>query len=122
MSQVIVQLRRISARSVFLVAMTLYGIVGVLVGVVLAIVATLEVPPGSEGNLLTRLGMWSVLLFPVLYGVIGGAAAAVAAALYNAAAAVVGGIRMDISDLTRPKPSAGGSGPAARTGPADDEP
>lgn len=83
----------------FLLASTLYGIIGLLVGVILAVVARLEVPTGTEANLLSRLGLWSIVAFPVLYGLIGGLTAAVAAALYNATAAVVGGIRVEVPEF-----------------------
>lgn len=95
----LVQIRRVSTRSVFLLASTLYGIVGLLVGVILAVVARLDVPPGTEANLLSRLGLWSIAAFPILYGLIGGLTAAVAAALYNATAAVVGGVRVEVPDV-----------------------
>ncbi len=94
-----VQVRRISLRSVFLVTMALYGIVGFLVGLILAIVATMEVPAGTEPNILSRLGVWSVVVIPVLYGIGAGLVAAIAAALYNSVASLVGGIRVEIPDL-----------------------
>lgn len=94
-----VQIRRISLRSVFLVTMALHGIVGFLVGLVLAVVATLEVPEGTEPNLLSRLGIWSVVVFPVLYGLGTGLLAAVGAALYNSVASLVGGVRVEIPDI-----------------------
>ncbi len=95
----LVQIRRISLRSVFLVTMALYGIVGFLVGLVLAIVATLEVPAGSEPNILSRLGIWSVVVFPVLYGLGVGLLAVIAAVLYNSVASLVGGVRVEIPDI-----------------------
>jgi ABC-type antimicrobial peptide transport system permease subunit len=95
----LVQIRRISIRSVFLLAMVLYGLIGLLVGVILAVVATVEVPPGTEENLLEQLGAWSVVVFPVLYGLAGGLTAAVAAALYNAGASMVGGIKVEVPDV-----------------------
>lgn len=94
----LVQIRRISIRSAFLLAMVLNGLIGLLVGLILAIVATLEVPPGTEPSLLERLGAWSAAVFPVVYGIAGGFAAAVAAALYNAGAALVGGLRVEVPD------------------------
>lgn len=94
-----VQVRRISLRSVFVVTMTLYGIVGFLVGLILAVVATIEVPAGTEPNLLNRLGIWSVVVFPVLYGIGAGLLGAIAAALYNSVASLVGGVRVEIPDL-----------------------
>jgi len=94
-----VQVRRISLRSVFIVTMTLYGIVGFLVGLILAVVATIEVPAGTEPNILNRLGVWSVVVFPVLYGIGAGLLGAIAAALYNSVASLVGGVRVEIPDL-----------------------
>lgn len=94
-----VQIRRVSLRSVFLVTMALFGIVGFLIGLILAVVATIEVPPGTEPNLISRLGIWSVVVVPILYGIGAGLVAAIAAALYNSVASLVGGIRVEIPDL-----------------------
>lgn len=91
-----VEVRRISLRSAFKLAMVLYGLIGFLVGLVLAVAASVEAPPGTEPNLLTRLGFWSIAVFPVLYGLAGGFAAAIAVALYNVGASLVGGLRLDI--------------------------
>ena len=91
-----VEIRRISIRSAFKLAMILYGLIGFLVGLVLAVAASVEVPPGTEPNLLTRLGFWSIAVFPALYGLAGGFTAAVAVALYNAGASLVGGLRIDL--------------------------
>ena len=91
-----VEIRRISIRSAFKLAMILYGLIGFLVGLVLAVAASVEVPPGTEPNLLTRLGFWSIAVFPVLYGLAGGFTAAIAVALYNAGASLVGGLRVDV--------------------------
>lgn len=94
-----VEIRRISIRSAFKLAMVLYGLIGFLVGLVLAVAASVEAPPGSEPNILTRLGFWSIAVFPVLYGFAGGLTAAVAVALYNAGASLVGGLRLDFPEV-----------------------
>ncbi len=94
-----VEIRRISIRSAFKLAMVLYGLIGFLVGLVLAVAASVEVPPGTEPNILTRLGFWSIAVFPVAYGLVGGFTAAVAVALYNAGASLVGGLRLDFPDV-----------------------
>ncbi|MDP2470338.1 MAG: hypothetical protein Q8W46_05720 [Candidatus Palauibacterales bacterium] len=94
-----VEIRRISIRSAFKLAMVLYGLIGFLVGFVLAVAASVEVPPGTEPNILTRLGFWSIAVFPVLYGLAGGLTAAVAVALYNAGASLVGGLRLDFPEV-----------------------
>ncbi len=94
-----VEIRRISLRSAFKLASVLYGLIGFLVGLVLAVAASVEAPPGTEPNILTRLGFWSIAVFPVLYGLAGGFAAAIAVALYNVGASLVGGLRFDIPDV-----------------------
>lgn len=94
-----VEIRRISIRSAFKLAMVLYGLIGFLVGLVLAVAASVEVPPGTEPNFLTRLGFWSIAVFPVVYGLAGGLTAAVAVALYNAGASLVGGLRVDLPEV-----------------------
>ena len=90
-----VEIRRISIRSAFKLAMVLYGLIGFLVGLVLAVAASVEPQP----NILTRLGFWSIAVFPVLYGLAGGLTAAVAVALYNAGASLVGGLRLDFPEV-----------------------
>jgi len=94
-----VEIRRISIRSAFKLAMVLYGLIGFLVGLVLAVAASVEPPPGSEPNILTRLGFWAIAVFPALYGLAGGFTAAVAVALYNAGASLVGGLRLVIPEV-----------------------
>jgi len=99
LSDMQVEIRRISIRSAFKLAMVLYGLIGFLVGLVLAVAASVEAPAGSEPNILTQLGFWSIAVFPVLYGFAGGLTAAVAVALYNAGASLVGGLRVDFPDV-----------------------
>jgi hypothetical protein len=96
---VIVRIRRIRARSAFLVFLVLHGVVGLLVGAVMAVVSSMDLPSGAQPNILNRIGMWSLLVFPAAYGLIAGIVAAVSATLYNAAAALVGGISVEIPDI-----------------------
>lgn len=91
------RLRHISARSVFLLFLTLYGIVGLLVGLLLTAVTTLGLPTGAELTAVDRLGAWSLLVFPLAYGLVAGLAGAIAAVLYNLAAAISGGIELDLA-------------------------
>lgn len=94
-----VEIRRVSIRSAFKLAMVLYGLIGFLVGLVLAVAASVEVPPGTEPNMLTRLGFWSIAVFPAVYGLAGGFTAAIAVALYNMGASLVGGLRLDVPEV-----------------------
>ncbi len=96
-----VRLRRIGLRSIFLLFLVLYGGVGLAVGAGLYLLSTTGfVDPGVAETVgvtaLDRLGGWSLVLFPALYGLVGGVAGAVGAALYNLAAAVTGGLRLDL--------------------------
>lgn len=90
------RLRRIGVRSVFLLFLLLYGVVGLLVGAGVGFLSTLELSPAGADTALDRLGWWSLALFPALYGIAGGLTAAVAAVLYNAAAAVTGGVKLEV--------------------------
>lgn len=101
-----VRLRRIGLRSIFLLFLVLYGSVGLAVGAGLYLLAGAGiVDPGLTETVgmtaLDRLGAWSLALFPVLYGVVGGVAGLVGGALYNLAAAVTGGLRLTLEDERR---------------------
>lgn len=110
-----VRVRRVRARTVFLMAFLLYGLVGLLVGGALYILDHFHLVPAtaSEQTGLDRLGAWILLLFPGVYGMLGGLFGAVAAIFYNGIAAVMGGIELDL----RVKDWGAAAGPPA-TGPA----
>lgn len=95
-----VRLRRVGLRSIFLLFLVLYGGVGLLVGIGLYVLSSAGVTDSVGMTALDRLGPWSMALFPLIYGVVGGIAGTVGAALYNAAAAVTGGIRLDLEGGT----------------------
>lgn len=97
-----VQIRRISTSSAFLVGMALYGMIGFLVGIVLVVVAGIEVPAGTEPSFVEQLGIWAIVVVPLVFGVSAGLLTATAAALYNAVTSVVGGIRVELR-TARPK-------------------
>lgn len=94
-----VRLRRIGARSVFVLFFVLYGFVGLVVGGLLFGASRVEVLPAVSMTALDRLGAWSLLLFPAGYGLLGGFVGAVAAMLYNFAATFTGGIRLELTGL-----------------------
>lgn len=93
------RVRRIGARSVFILFFVLYGFVGLVVGGLLFGASRLEFVPAVSMTALDRLGAWSLLLFPAAYGLLGGFVGAVAAMLYNFAATFTGGIRLDLTGL-----------------------
>jgi hypothetical protein len=100
-------------------ALLLYGLVGLLIGGALFVLDRLHLVPAAEQTGLDRLGGWILLLFPAVYGIIGGFFGAVAAIFYNGIAAVMGGVEVDlrVKDWgSRAGPPA--AGPAAEPDPA----
>lgn len=95
------RIRRIGVRSVFLLFLVLYGLVGLLVGGAVAVLGSLDMAPDTAATAVDALGWWAVPVLVLGYGLLGGLVGGVAAALYNAAAAVTGGIRLDLRDSTR---------------------
>jgi hypothetical protein len=97
-------IKRISPGSAFKVGLVVYAFLGLLIGVV---VACFSLIAGSVGRLQSGglvgpaalgmgFGLASILIFPILYGLIGGIVATIVAALYNLAAGWVGGLRIDL--------------------------
>lgn len=91
-----VRLRRVGLRSIFVLFLVLYGGVGLLVGGGLYVLSTSGLADTVGMTALDRLGPWSLALFPAVYGLLGGIAGVVGAALYNTAAAITGGIRLEL--------------------------
>lgn len=96
----------------------LYGFVGLIVGVALALLAgsDLATPPMTR-TALDRLGWWAAVVFPLAYGIVGGIVGAVGAVLYNFAAGVTGGVRVELRERGSDREGAssgGGGGTAAK--------
>ena len=102
--------KRIGLGSAFKIGLVLYGIVGLCLGIFVAILSSVMGPLGglAGGNPAGvqswdlrsfgfGMGIGAVLFFPLCYGIIGGLFAAVSAAVYNLVARLVGGLEVDIS-------------------------
>jgi hypothetical protein len=96
-------LKRVGPGSAFKIAVIVYAFLGLVIGILFGFVSMLGVAlhsgdtnPGL-GMLGFGLGFGAVLVFPVLYGVVGGIFAAIGALLYNLVANWVGGLEVDIS-------------------------
>lgn len=104
------RVRRIGARSVFLLVGVIYGFVGLVIGVVLALLAGSELATPEIQTPIDRLGWWAAVLFPLGYGLIGGLAGAAAAVLYNFAAGITGGVRVELGGRSGVGPPQGDDG------------
>ncbi len=97
-------IKRIDVGSAFKVGLVVYAFLGLFIGL---IVAGLSLIAGSLGSLASGgivgprafgagFGFASIIIFPILYGVIGGVVLSIVAALYNLAAGWVGGLQVDV--------------------------
>ncbi len=93
-------LKRIDPGSAFRVGGILYALMGLLMGIIFALVSMLggALVPASEAWVFrTFFGAGAVFFLPIFYGIIGGICAAISAAVYNLVAGWVGGLEVDIS-------------------------
>jgi hypothetical protein len=91
-------LKRVSPASAFKVGLVAYGIVGLILGVFCSLIAVAGWTFAHHARMpfLHSVGVFAVILCPIVYGIIGGIAAVIAAAIYNLAAGWVGGVEVDI--------------------------
>jgi hypothetical protein len=98
-------IKRIGPGSAFKVGLVVYALLGLIVGICMAFVSMMI---GSLGNMAGvggpaakafgfGFGFGSIIIFPILYGIIGGIAGAIGAVIYNLAAGWMGGLEVDIS-------------------------
>jgi hypothetical protein len=91
-------LKRISPISAFKVGLVTYGLLGLFLGVVCSLVtlAGVQFAPHEHLAFASRIGMFAVIVCPIVYGILGGVAAALGAVVYNLASGWVGGLEVDI--------------------------
>lgn len=101
------QLRRIGVGSAARVIGALYGILGLIIGLIVACISLVaaglvsqnpDMPPWF-GSL---FGVGAIVIFPIMYGILGVVIGAVVAAIYNAVAGMVGGIEVELLDSGAP--------------------
>ena len=93
------RINRIEPFSCGKVAGVLYGAMGLVVGVIVSLAATIGGLAGQEtfGALAGGLvGLGAIVILPVLYGGLGFIVAVIASWLYNLAAGYVGGIEIEL--------------------------
>jgi hypothetical protein len=93
-------IRRVAPLSVAKISGALYALMGLIVGALfsLASVAGGLMARQDGGAMFGALfGVGAIVLFPILYGVLGFLVTLVAAWLYNLAAGWVGGVEIDVA-------------------------
>jgi len=91
-------LKSVAPASAFKVGVVIYGFVGLILGAfcTLIAVAGVQFAPHSRMPFLGRVGVFAIILCPIIYGIIGGIGAMIGAAIYNLASGWVGGLELDI--------------------------
>jgi hypothetical protein len=91
---------RISPGSAFKVGLVLYGLLGLVLGVLVAVILPIAGNiAGRWGPITpewTSIGIGKIVLMPIAYGLLGGAVLGISALVYNLVAKWVGGLEVDI--------------------------
>ncbi len=98
-------LKRIGPGSAFKVGLVTYAILGLVIGVIMALFSMMAGSlAGLGGTQATGaralgfgLGLGAIIVVPIVYGIIGGIGGALGAVVYNLAAGWIGGLEVDIS-------------------------
>lgn len=92
-------LKRIGPGSAFKIGLISYAFLGLIGGVFcsLTALAGASSAPRAHMPFAPAIGLFAVILCPIVYGVIGGIAAVIGALIYNLASIWVGGVEVDIN-------------------------
>jgi len=99
-------LARISPSSAAKVGLISYAIIGLLIGVLVALISLMaggiashlgqNAPPGLSAAVGMGGGLAAIIVMPIIYGIIGAIAFGLSALIYNVVAGWVGGIEIDL--------------------------
>ncbi len=95
-----VTVKRIGPGSAFKVGLAIYGLVGLIVGLIFGLISMLGgslALPVQAGMFGVFFGVGAIIIWPLCYGIGGGIVAAISAVVYNLIARWVGGLEVDIS-------------------------
>ena len=92
-------LKRIGPGSAFKVGALVYAIVGLIAGVFCSVVAFAapSVHHAYVPWVSPSVGLFAVVLCPIIYGIIGGIGAIISALIFNLASGWVGGLEVEIN-------------------------
>jgi len=93
-------IRSIDSVSLGKVLGCLYALIGALIGGVFALISVLGIGVGGNGDasamaFAAGFGIAALIIFPLLYGVLGFIGGIISALLYNVVASMVGGIEFE---------------------------
>jgi hypothetical protein len=89
--------KHVGPTSAFRVGFVVYAFLGFIAGVFCSAMALAGVPFAPHAHLPHLVGLFAVVLCPILYGIIGGVGLLISARLYNLASAWVGGLELDVN-------------------------
>jgi hypothetical protein len=89
-------LKRVGVLSLAKIETIIAAIFGLLLGIFYGIFSSFLNSTASTTNNSFVFGWWGVIIFPVLYGLIGFIAGAIGALLYNLISKWVGGVELDL--------------------------
>jgi Transmembrane domain of unknown function (DUF3566) len=97
-------LKRVAPGSAFKVGLVLYAVLGLVLGIFIALFsillggfgAAVSSAPGAK-LFGFAMGAGAIIVFPVVYGLTGGITGAIGAFVYNLAAEWVGGLEVEIN-------------------------
>ena len=92
-------LKRIGPASAFKVGLVSYAILGLIAGIFCSLVALTgaSFAPHAHLPFAGAIGLFAVILCPIVYGIVGGVAAVISALLYNLVSGWVGGIEIELN-------------------------
>ncbi len=103
----VTRLRHIAVVQFALVAAVLYGLIGILIGLVWWLVIgpimiaemSRTLMPSAGLGALSGIGFFAIIFFPIFYGIIGFIAGLLYAGLYNLAARWTGGFELTLDQV-----------------------
>jgi hypothetical protein len=99
----IMTLKRFDILSVAKQAGVLYGLLGLLIGCIFALISVMGLAAGMASSsdtpswLAPLFGIGAIIIAPIFYGVIGFLGGLIMSALYNFVAGITGGVQVDLS-------------------------
>jgi len=83
-------IKRIDPFSFAKIAGVAYALIGLIMALLVALLGS-----AIGGGIMGNFGIAAIIIFPILYGVIGFIATAICAVIYNVVAGWVGGVKLD---------------------------